>query len=142
MGEEAIVRYITDSFAEVEVTTIASGDHFFCYDPERKFPFATLVTSDAHDDASDLDRPGVFRLNIGVRKERFLALFGAGEGDADAAPDYTALDRLLPHPVYGRMHWVCILNPSDATFAATVQPLLAEAYALHVERYARRKARD
>ncbi len=26
------------------------------------------------------------------------------------------VDRLLPHPVYGRMHWVCVLNPSAATF--------------------------
>ena len=52
------------------------GDTFFIYDPERnlegsrRFPFATIVTKDyaEFDNASDLDRPGVFRLNIGVSK--------------------------------------------------------------------------
>jgi len=33
----------------------------------------------------------------------------------------TALDQLMPHPVYGRMFWVCVLNPSDVTFQK-VQP--------------------
>jgi hypothetical protein len=54
--------------------------------------------------------------------------------------DFTTLDQLLPHPVYGRMYWVCILNPSDETFRA-VQPLLAEAYDLAVGKYAKRVAR-
>ena len=37
----------------------------------------------------------------------------------------------MPHPVYGKMHWVCVLNPSAATFAK-VQELLAEAYEMAV----------
>jgi hypothetical protein len=38
--------------------------------------------------------------------------------------------------VYGRNHWVCVLNPSEATFE-TLKPLLQEAYDRAVERYRR-----
>jgi hypothetical protein len=148
MEEAAITRYIQTSFAGVDPLVgseeagspeVAWGDTFFIYDPERslegsrQFPFATIVTKDygEFDNASNLDRPGVFRLNIGVGGETYLSLFGT-----DAEHDYTALDRLMPHPVYGRNHWVCVLNPSDATFAA-VEPLLREAYDRAVERYVR-----
>lgn len=59
------------------------------------------------------------------------SLFGGG-----GEPDFTVLDRLLPHPVYGRNHFVCVLNPSDATFEA-LKPHLAEAYAIAVARHRR-----
>jgi hypothetical protein len=75
----------------------------------------------------------VFRLNFGVGKETFLSLFGsqadASEADGDEPGyDFTALDRIMPHPVYRKMFWVCVLNPSAAMFER-VRPLLAEAYA-------------
>jgi predicted DNA-binding protein (MmcQ/YjbR family) len=38
--------------------------------------------------------------------------------------------------VYSRNHWVCVLNPSEATFE-TLKPLLQEAYERAVERYRR-----
>jgi predicted DNA-binding protein (MmcQ/YjbR family) len=38
------------------------------------------------------------------------------------------------------MSWVCVLNPSAATFEA-VRPLLAEAYELAVSKRAKRAAR-
>jgi hypothetical protein len=123
MNEAEITKYITDTFEGVEVV-VALGASFFSIDPERKFPFATLVTSDEHDQFSDLSRPGVFRLNVGVGKQTFQSLFGSTEGH-----DFTALDKIMPHPVYGKMYWVCVLNPSAATFEA-VKPLLAEAYEL------------
>jgi len=44
-------------------------------------------------------------------------------------PDYTALDRLMPHPVYALQHWVSVLNPSVGTFESVVKPLLEEAHA-------------
>lgn len=34
----------------------------------------------------------------------------------------------MPHPVYAPQFFVCILNPSEATFEEMVKPLLAEAY--------------
>ena len=100
------------------------GAAFFSLDPEKHWPnFATMVWTDDFDQASDLSRPGIFRLNIGASRETFDRLVGS-IGD----PVYTAVDRLLPHPVYARQHWISILNPSDASFRDVVIPLLAEAH--------------
>jgi hypothetical protein len=153
MNEASVIQYITDTFEGIESVTIDStGDTFFFYDPDHKFPFATLVTTDYNDSFSNLNRPSVFRLNIGISKQTYLSLFGSrpsqpsssGDGDADGGGhdyDFTALDQLMPHPVYGRMYWVCVLNPSDATFETVVRPLLAEAYEKDVSKYAKRAAR-
>jgi len=148
MDQAAITRFVSTTFAGVDTVVgseeagspeIAWGDTFFIYDPHRtledsrRFPFATIVTKDygEFDRTSNLDRPGVFRLNVGVSRETFAALFDPG-----AEHDFTALDQLMPHPVYGRNHWVCVLNPSGAAFE-TLKPLLQEAYDRAVERYAR-----
>lgn len=139
MHEDAIVRYLEETFDGVE-TLDQDGTWYFFYGPEHKFPFVTLVTNNAHDQDSDLDRPGVFRLNIGVTKPTFRALFGDASDEA-GGHDFTALDRLMPHPVYGKMHWLCVLNPSTATFETAVRPLLAEAHELAVGRETRRAAR-
>jgi hypothetical protein len=121
MDEAAITRYITDTFKGVEIVT-KDGDSYFFTGSDHRFPFVTLVTGDRHDQVSKLDRPGVFRLNVGVSKQTFQGLFSE-EGDHD----FAALDRIMPHPVYGKMYWVCVLNPGEATFRA-VRVLLAEAY--------------
>ncbi len=151
MEQDAIRRYFAETFdgVDVEVASkeggapeIAWGDTFFIYDPDRnleaqlRFPFATIVTTDNgnFDNASNLDRPDVFRLNIGVSKETFATLF-----PDEAEHDFAELDRLLPHPVYGKNHFVCVLNPSDSTFQ-TLHPLLAEAYDIAVQRRVSRQA--
>jgi len=164
MDEASITQYITDTFDGIDVDVasresgapeVAWGDSFFFYDPDRtlppdrRMPFATIVTKDYgdFDCASNLNRPSVFRLNVGVSKETYRSLFGAqtspsgADGDVDGGYDFTALDQLLPHPVYGRMYWVCVLNPSAETFQTVVRPLLAEAYDLAVGKGARRVAR-
>lgn len=152
MDEAAVTRYIIETFAGVDVLQ-DSGDTYFYYDPnrdiphDRRFPFATLVTGDRYDHVSDLDRPSVYRLNIGLTRATYRTLFGPQPrhpvtGDViETGHDFAALDQVMPHPVYSPMFWVCILNPSDATFRERVQPLLAEAYALDVTKYANRAAR-
>ncbi len=149
MHEAEISRYITETFAGVDVVVNADQASFFFYNPDssappdHRFPFVTLVTSDAYDEFSDLNRPSVFRLNIGITKQTFRALFGVGQPSADDENpgdyDFTALDQVMPHPVYGRMYWVCVLNPGEETFATQVLPLLAEAYELAASRYQRSK---
>ena len=134
MDESAVVKHITESFDEVHAHN-QEGNWFFFYGPDRMFPFATLMTDDVNDQASDLNRPSVFRLNIGVSRKTFKSLFG----DEEKEWDFTALDRLMPHPVYSRNLWVCALNPGDETWAA-LQPLLQEAYAMAVKKQARREA--
>jgi len=121
---EAITHTIIETYPESYMVTI-DGASFFSLD-EKHFPnFATIVWKDDFDDGtpSELSRPGVFRLNIGVSRETFERLVGSM-----AEPDYAAFDRVVPHPVYARQHWVSILNPSDATFRDVALSLIAEAH--------------
>ncbi|RYE88351.1 MAG: hypothetical protein EOP19_01660 [Hyphomicrobiales bacterium] len=139
MAPETIIDFILNDLGEVDHAA-ADGDHFFMFRPEvmpdvdRRMPLATLVSSNRYDEASDLDREGVYRLNIGLSKETFRDLFGDGGGDLDHA----TLDRLLPHPVYANSYWMCVLNPSEATWER-VKPLLEEAYDVAAGRFRRRK---
>jgi hypothetical protein len=137
MDETTISRYILDTFDGVE-TVDNLGYTFFFYGPDRNLPFATIAsTGNPYERVSDLDRPGVFRLNIGVSRQAFQSLFGASKVDVSAY-DFTALDVIMPHPDYSAQNYVCVLNPSETTFEK-VRSLLAEAYDLAVRRYARRQ---
>lgn len=105
---------------------VAWGDSFIFYDPDRdipadrRFPFATIVTKDygGFDEASNLDREGIFRLNVSVDRHKFEELIGYQPGEhADHAGDfdYTVVDMVIPHPTYARQAWVSILNPGEHT---------------------------
>ena len=120
---EAISRTILERWPDTDIVT-THGASCFSLDPEKHWPnFATIVSTDDFDQVSNLSRPGVFRVNIGVGRARLQRLVGS-IGD----PDYATLDQFLPHPVYARQGWISILNPSDATFGDLVLPLLTEAY--------------
>jgi hypothetical protein len=138
VDQEDIIAYVAETFSGVNIARPTdgpgAGDTFFIYDPrgdlepKRQMPFATIVTKDYgdFDSASRLNRPDVFRLNIGVSRNTFVEMLGAQpEG---STYDYAALDRVMPHPVYAPQSWVCVLNPSPPTFDG-LKPLLAEAYA-------------
>ncbi len=88
---------------------------------DHTLPFVSIATMDnEYDSVSKLDREGVYRLNIGVTRRTFDALFGgglAGEGD------YTALNVFLPHPHYARQNFICILNPAGENVELTKQYL-------------------
>ena len=135
MDDASILRYIAQTYPDADIFTTGSGTFVSC-DAEKHWPnFATLVTSDEYDSASNLNRRDAYRLNIGVSKATFERIVGSNPN-----PDYTALDQLMPHPVYAMQHWVSILNPSEATFDEAVKPLLDEAHE-RVAR-ARRKVAD
>jgi hypothetical protein len=139
-GVEVVVASADNGAPEV-----AWGDSFFFYDPDgptpdnQRMPFATIVTNDydGFDTASQLHRPGVFRLNVSVGRTTFRELFGDPPGPADV--DFAALDRLMPHPIYGGQAWVSIINPGEAR-RERVTALLAEAHGRAAERYDRRGA--
>jgi len=134
MTQQQVIDGIVAAFDSVEAVE-GNGDWFLFFGDERHFPFATVVTRDNDfDHLSRLDRDGVFRLNLGLSKPGYAAVF---ETARDQAWDYTALDRLMPHPIYARMHWVSVLNPSRLTFER-LQPLLAEAYELAQRQASRR----
>ena len=112
MTEDEIIQF-AEGLPGVDVLTaseatgapeIAWGDSFFYFDPDRdipgdrRFPFATIVTKDypGFDEASHVDREGVFRLNVSVGRQGFAELFGYPPGqppDHEPDVDYTAFAR-------------------------------------------------
>lgn len=144
-------QYICEAFDGVDAVD-SSGDTFFMYDPagdlpaERQFPFVTIVTGDHYDTVSQLDRPGAYRLNIGLTKATYAAWFGPAPTQRDAAGlldtgfDHAAVNTVMPHPTYASQHWVCVVNPGEATLE-TVRTLLAEAHEFAARRYANHQSR-
>jgi hypothetical protein len=151
MDADEMKRYV-EAFDGVD-TADNQGDTFFVYDPAHDlpaqgwFPFATIVTGDHYDTVSDLSRPGAYRLNIGLTKATYVAMFGAAPKERDEAGvlltgvDYAATDTLMPHPFYASQYWVSVVNPGGETLD-TARKLLAEAYELAVRKYADRRARS
>ncbi|WP_199730643.1 DUF6194 family protein [Amycolatopsis panacis] len=99
------------------VPEIAWGDHFFYFAPDGKIPdrvqpYATIVTKDYPGDTqSNLDPAGRWRVNIHVGKAKATEL--TGEDRRHAAPrDFSASDLILPHPVYGALGWIAVVNPA------------------------------
>ena len=136
IDEDAITSYITTTLVGVE-TAVQMGYTFFFYSDDHMLPFATLISEDnEYDRYSNLDRPGVFRLNVGVSRETFESLFGPGKVDVSGY-DFSALDTFMPHPEYAPQSFICVLNPSDETYLR-LKEFLKEAYEIAVRRYNRR----
>ncbi|WP_181773728.1 DUF6194 family protein [Amycolatopsis pittospori] len=120
------------------------GDAFFYYSPDGVVPtnvqpFATIVTKNyPGDEASRLDRPGTFRVNIHAGKEAFVRELGrtpreAAETDIDPG----VADTVIAHPVYGTAGWLAVLNPAAETETVT-RELLETAYRRARARYEKR----
>lgn len=87
------------------------GYTFFFVGDDHRIPFVTVASSDNEfDNVSNLDRKGVYRVNIGVTKETFKELF---RHPTSEFIDYSKRNVFMPHPHYSRQHFVCILNPED-----------------------------
>ena len=104
---------------------VSWGDVFFYVAPDGKVPsgqpFATIVTKDYPGEPSaGLDRPGAFRVNIDAGRSH-----GPGAPEADPAVDPSAPDELMPHPVYGRLGWVAVVDPGERTREAVLALLRA-----------------
>lgn len=130
-------RFITQGLEGVNPKD-AWGETSYFYNPggvfDRGTYFATIKQQDGdNDQASDLDRNGVWRLNLGISKGAYLERFGPpparpGKGGViEGEWDFTALDQLTPHPVYGWMSWVSVLNPSCENWDRCL-PLLLDAH--------------
>ena len=156
MTEDELIHFIADLPGVTVVTAseaggapkAAWGDSFFFYDPDgdeaaRKFPFATIVTKDydGFDMASNLNRQGIYRLNVGVGRIRFEELVGyspAQHPSHEEDFDYTTLDCLLPHPAYAAQAWVSVLNPGDKT-GGLARSLIVEAHGRAAQRHRPRR---
>ena len=132
-----ISNYIVKNFNHI-VPTNTWGELSFFINPDMKLKkgsyFCTIKEKDGENDkASNLNRDDVYRLNIGITKKTFQNLFGklpirpAKSQIILGDYDFTLLDKLMPHPIYGWMGWVAINNPSQQSFS-NILPYLNEAY--------------
>ena len=111
------------------------GYIFFFVGDDHQVGFVTIGQSDNEfDTVSNLNREGVFRINIGVSRETFNSLLGDSNMENI---DYSALDVFLPHPHYAKQHYVCILNPSQEN-AELTKKLMMEAHSIAAARLQRR----
>jgi len=111
------------------------GYSFFFVGDDHRLPFVTIANSDNDfDNVSNLNRDGVFRINIGVSKETFKNLIAEPSSER---VDYSVLDVFLPHPHYSRQHFVCILNPSNEN-VETTKKLIVEAHSIAAVRLQRK----
>jgi hypothetical protein len=156
MTEAEILAFVSSLDDVVTLTASAQdgapeaawGDSFFYYDPEgseanRRLPFATLVVSDypGWDSESQLDREGVFRLNVAAGQAAYERLLGhpaAAHDRHHADYDYAEFDVLLPHPMYAAQGWVSIVNPGART-TALAQRLLVDSHHRARDRWRRRR---
>ena len=134
---EKVKNYIITEFDGI-VPQKTWGELSFFYNLDNKLPrgvyFCTLKEKDGENDkASHLDRDGIFRLSFGLPVEEFITRFGPKpprprKGCAiQGVWNFTEIDTLIPHPIYGWMGWVAVLNPSKKTFDQC-KPLLQLAY--------------
>lgn len=137
MNPTCISRYLLQTFEGLCVVP-AWGETNFFYNPGNQRPrgsyFCTIKEKDGDNDkASALNRGNTYRLNFGISKSTFLRLFETipkrplKGGVIEGSYDFTKIDTLCPHPVYGWMCWVAILNPSEESFHE-LKKLLLESY--------------
>ena len=142
MTPDDLIPTLRAALPEARIVT-NEGDVFFMHPGDPNLPAATIVTRDNDwDNASDLNRPGVLGLNIGVDRDAFGDLFGdlpKWRDPKDAGIDFTRLDTVVPHPMYARQHWLSVLNPSPETLQR-LRPQLELAFRIAADRVARRNA--
>ncbi|WP_313527754.1 DUF6194 family protein [Anaerotignum sp.] len=148
MNAQKIIEYCLDTF-DGTILVNSWGETGVFYNPnnvlKRGVYVLTIKEKDGDNDkGSNLNRDGIYRVNIGLRKPTFKQLFGTlparptAGGIVEMDYDFTATDVILPHPVYAWMGWVSVLNPSAETFEK-LKPLIQEAYELSTEKFKKRK---
>jgi hypothetical protein len=121
------------------------GDRFFYVGPDRSQPFATIVEHDVpgFDEASQLDRPGVYRLNLDLGRVEFQKLFGFPPRNFEEHRDefdFARLDTVVPHPGYA-LHGIASIVMPGPQMLPEIDRLLAIAHARAVARHARASRR-
>ncbi|MFF0628121.1 DUF6194 family protein [Streptomyces sp. NPDC004296] len=105
------------------------GDAFFYYAPDGQMPrntqpYGTIVTKNYPDDtASDLDPSGRWRVNIHIDRATFCELTEEEPRSLSRPRDHSAVDVVLPHPVYGALGWISVVNPGERTEELVVRLL-------------------
>jgi hypothetical protein len=112
------------------------GYVFFFVGDDHLLSFVTIANADNDwDNVSNLNRDGVFRINIGISRETFDRLIRKSAGNEPV--DYSVLNTFLPHPEYAKQNFICILNPSGENVQKTKE-LIMEAHAMAAKRFERK----
>ena len=126
------------------------GETALFYNPDNLLPngvyFCTIKERDgANDKSSNLNRPGIFRVAIGLSAESYERLFGpkparpAKGSIVNTGHDFTQLNDLMPHPIYAWMGWTQILSPTREHFAE-ILPFIEEAHHTAVLKFNKKMA--
>lgn len=148
MKSEEILNYCLQNL-EGTVLVNSWGEKGIFYNPNNKLKRGVYVLTvkekdGENDKSSELDRAGIYRVNLGVRRQTFIDMFSyvperpAKGGIVDMDYDFTQTDKIIPHPVYAWMGWICCLNPSQNTFDK-LKPFITEAYEYAREKYRKKK---
>lgn len=148
MKPEEILNYCLENLGGT-VSVNSWGEKGIFYNPENKLKrgiyILTIKEKDGENDkSSNLNRDGIYRVNLGVRKDTFMDMFGfvpkrpVKGGIVDMDYDFTDTDKIIPHPVYAWMSWICVLNPSNDAFEK-LKPLITEAYEYAKEKYRKKR---
>ncbi|UII26030.1 DUF6194 family protein [Fulvivirga maritima] len=125
------------------------GEEGLFYNPEGKLAkgvyLLTFKEKDGpNDSASNTNREGVYRLNLGISEASFLSLFREKLARPKAGNtinmncDFTEFDKVMPHPVYGWMCWIGVLNPTKVTYSKLLFPLISESFQIVCSKYDKR----
>ena len=104
---------------------LAWGDTFFYYAPDGEIPqnvqpYGTIITKDYPDEPPAGLAADHARVNIHVDRDTFIRLIGVEPRDLTADFDYAAVDEFFPHPSYGPLGWVSVIEP-DTTMDAALE---------------------
>lgn len=147
------LRILTQHYRGLQLVN-AWGETSLFYNPEGYFPrgtycFTFKIKDGENDSSSNLNRDGIdYRLNFKVLSATYMKLFdeprlpkrppkgGIIVPESGRTYDPTALNQLMPHPVYGWMGWVSIINPDEIKFQDFLtNGLMDEAYEDARKRY-------
>ncbi|GGF04829.1 DUF6194 family protein [Mycetocola zhadangensis] len=122
---------------------LAWGDTFFYYSPDGTIPaaqpVATIVTKTyPGEEQSRLDRPGAFRVNIAAGRELFTEYVGVAPRELTAGTGEAPDDTVVPHPTYGSLGWLAVVNPGPNS-EKDVHRLLRHAWLAACGRFERRQ---
>lgn len=144
MKIEEIIQKVTETHSGL-VRDTSWGEVALFYNPDNKLKkgiyLLTFKEKDGENDkSSNLTERKAFRVNLGIPKSTFKKLFGKTPSRPNAGGivkmpyDFSRLDTIMPHPVYGWMSWVCVINPTKSTYEE-LEPLIEEGYQLALEKY-------
>lgn len=129
MSAEKIENY-TSSLHNVQQSA-HFGYTFFFYGSDHVLPFVTIAHSDnEYDKVSNLNREGIFRVNIGISKVSFNNLFPNPKKEWN----FTETNVFMPHPDYASQHFICVLNPAGDKLEETIK-FIEEAHAIAKSRF-------